>query len=131
MPNTVGRTDGLTTKRRPAPDPSSAEVEGPWCGVVQRPLVGGGGLFLTPIISVKVEGGREAWNPSLVVTGGRGERASAPNLQIPGGGDEPKRWLGLTSPGRRKDKGRIFHLKSTLTYLKTDFLKHIIICLFP
>ena len=48
-----------------------------------------------------------------------------------GGGNEPKGRLRLTSQGRQKEKGRVFHLKSTLSYLKTDFLKHIIICLFP
>ena len=46
-------------------------------------------------------------------------------------GNEPKERLRLTSQGRWKAKGRVFHFKSTLTYVKSDFLKHIIVCLFP
>lgn len=74
------------------------------------------------------EGSRLTCSPSLVVIHRSGGGGKAKNW---GGGNEPKGRLMLTSQGRQKEKGRVFHLKSTLTYLKTDFLKHIIICLFP
>lgn len=72
-----------------APDASGAELEGPWFEGGHRLRVGGGGPFLTPVISVKVGRGREACSPSLVVTG----EASRPLLPIPkylGVGVRPK-----------------------------------------
>lgn len=45
-------------------------------------------------------------------------RKGGRKLKLSGGRNEHKWSSWLTPQGRQKEKGRVFHLKSTLTYLK-------------
>lgn len=117
-----------TAKSCPALSVSSAGVEQAWSDR-HGDSVEGGCLFLSPVITLW--GGWGRVTASLrSLTGGHTQKRGWWEGKKLGGGNEPKGRLRLTSQGRQK-KGRVFHLKSTLSYLKTDFLKHIIICLFP
>lgn len=106
----------------PTPQVSGAEVERLSDAEV-KPLCQGGRLG-PHACCLRAEGNREG-RPSPQAAcrsgGGKSKNAGGPGMS-------PK---AASGSGRWKDKGRVFHFKSTLTYLKTNFLKHIITCLFP